>query len=175
MAKMTKSQQEYVSQALITCNESAANTLTFQKLEAGLSPLERVGWILQRVEFKVSAAVYGFFNSTGDSLKMALTVSGQLTGLVDTDPALIAVRTITRVDYGAAASGFIADTVFTQDYSTLQGGGLLVLPNPIYLGVVGTGLSNASGISARLYFIPIELSSDDYFNLVQSRQILINS
>ncbi len=175
MAKTGKIGGEYVSQAVLTCTESAINTLTFAKLESGLAPLERIGWVIQRVDFKVTSSSLLAFNASGDLLRFALTVSGSLTALNDNDPAIVALKSLARIDIGAAATGMYIDNTFSYDYSQLMGGGLLTLPTPLYLGVVGSSLTAVATVTARIYFYPIEMSTDDYFNLVQSRQILINS
>lgn len=165
---------EYASSATVTVIESAANTLTFEKLEAGISIYDHVGWVLTRVEWRPRVAAYQQFNGSGDALQMALTMSNALAALSDSDPSTYAMKTIARLDLGTAASGAIFPTSLVDDFSGLPGGGLLVLPSPLYLGVAGSGLAAATTVTVKMYFKSIDMTQDDYFNLVQARQLLLN-
>lgn len=166
---------EYAAQAIITPTESASNTLTFEKLEAGISIYDRVGWVINRIETRITAATLALFNGTGDFLSVALTASNQITSLNEDNPSVYAMRRWVRLDFGTAASASIGQQTFVDDYSTLPGGGLLVLPTPLYAGIVGSGLTGPASAYVKLFFKAIELSAEDYFNLTQTRQLLINS
>lgn len=174
MAK-TGSLGVYSGSTQIQVTESAANTLTFQRLATGIAPAERIGWVLAKFQMLIGAGEWAKFNSSGDALTIALTVSNQLTALSFNDPAIMDLIEVSRIDLGTAASGLFVHGMIEHDFSTLPGGGLLMLPNPVYLGIKGTGLSAAASCVARLYFQTVEMSDSDYFNLVQSRQILVNS
>jgi hypothetical protein len=165
----------FVTQTVVSVTESAANTLTFLQIQSAIAPTDKIGWVIEGIEFRFSGATLGYFNSTTDTLQMALTVSNQLTALSDTDPAVIYKRALCRTDFGTAASASFYDLMLKADFSQYSGGGLLVLPTPIYLGVLGAGLSTAASVIARIFFTPIEMNDQDWMNLVMSRQILINS
>lgn len=165
----------FTSQAVFYVVETAANTLTFEKLETGLSVYDKIGWVIQRAEWELGVASLAYFNGTGDHITFALTITNSLTGLSDENPAIIAIDRIVRTDLGTAASGLLRPTKIVRDFSTLSGGGILTLPNPIYCGLQGNGLTNAASVVCRLYFKAIELSDTDYFNLVQARQLLIST
>lgn len=169
----TQSLNEFVSEFIISVTEATANTLAFAKISSGIQPLEKIGWVLQKLIFETTAVP--LMNGTGDAVTFGLTVSNQLTSLVNTDPAVVYKRTLQRLDFGTAASAIVYDNYWEVDFSSLQGGGLLVLPNPLYLAAQGTGLSAASTTIMRALFYPIAMSPEDYFNLVQNRQVLINS
>lgn len=166
---------EYPYQAVFNVTESSANTLTFDKLETGMSVFDKVGWVVQRIEWRLSSTVPALFNTAADTLSMALTASNTLTTLTDSDPAIYNIKRLVRVDIGTAASGMIMPMDFVSDLSGLAGGGILVLPNPLYVGIVGGGLSGPATVVTRLFVVPVELSNEDYFNLVQSRQLLIST
>jgi len=165
----------YSAQAQFDVTESAANTLTFEKLDTGMSVYDKVGWVINRVEFRLAASSYALFNGSGDYLIMALTATNSLTALNPNNPAIYIYRQILRQDLGTAATGLFVDTSFDIDYSNLPGGGILVLPSPFYMGIVGSGLSGAATCITRIYFQAIDMSDQDYFNLVQARQLLISS
>lgn len=173
MAKMTT--DAFSSQAVFDVTETAANTLTFERLETGLSVYDKIGWVLQRVEYRIASTVPALFNSAADSLIMALTMTNSLTSLSDANPAIITIKRLLRVDYGTAASGELIAQDYIQDFTGLSGGGILTLPNPLYFGLAGSGLSGAASVVCRIYFKAIELTDTDYFNLVQARQLLIST
>jgi len=157
----------------MTPTETAANTISFEKLEAGLSIYDKIGWVINRIEWRLSNATLGYFNSTGDQLKMAISNSNTPTTIVEDDPRYYAISTWNRVDFGTAASASLEDYRHVDDFSGLPGGGILVLPSPLYCAIQGSGLSTASQGFIRLYFSPIEMAQDDYFSLVQSRQLIL--
>lgn len=176
MAPKGKSLQDmYTSQALLSPTESGANTLTFEKLETGLSVYDKVGWIIARIEWSLSSATLALFNGTTDVLNVALTMSNNLSSLSVDDPANIIMRRWQRTDLGTAASGWIKPLLHVDDFSTLPGGGLLTLPSPLYGAILGQGLSGAAECFIRLFFQAVELSESDYFNLIQARQLLIST
>jgi len=164
---------DYTTTAVFTVTESAANTLTFEKLETGMSIYDKVGWVVQRVEF-TSIGVQALMNGSGDYVVAALTMSNQMTDISSENPAVILSVAKQRVDFGTAASGMMVNEPSFLDYTTLAGGGILVLPNPLYLGVKGTGLTGASTFQMKVYFQAVTLTDADYFNLVQARQILVS-
>ena len=170
-------QGAFATKALFQLAETAANTLSYDKLETGMSVYDKVGWIIARIEYRITATTWALFNGTGDNLTVALTSTNTLTAatLSDSNPAVYALRNFARIDIGTAASGLLQSGTYTDDYSTLPGGGLMVLPSPLYAGIVGSGLTGAASMNVLIYFTPMDLSDQDYFNLVQARQLLINS
>lgn len=168
---------DWVTQAVFVVTETASNTLTFEKLETGLSIYDKVGWMLQRAEFTLGAGTRALFNSSGDTLAMALTMTNTLAAAqVRADnPAVYAMRVLERTDYGTAAVAILDDTSYVMDFSNLSGGGIMMLPNPLYFGIVGTGLAGPSTVIARMFYKAVELNDQDYFNLVQARQLLIST
>lgn len=171
MAKLT---DEYTATAVFSLAESGANTLTYEGIQTGLSIYDHIGWVIGRVEWRLGPTTMALFNASGDYLTAALTMSNNLTALVDTDPQVICIRRWDRLDFGTAASGSITPNLLADDYTGLPGGGLLVLPNPIWGAIVGNGLTGAAGCTIKIFFRPIPLKDADYFNLVQARQLLVS-
>lgn len=165
----------FCSQAVFQVTETAANTLTFDKLETGISVYDKIGWVIARVEIPLTKATIDLFDGNGDLVEVALTATNTVTSFADNNPAVYVHRTLMRRDVGTPAVSFFMDTTIVEDFSTLPGGGILVLPNPIYLGVKGTGLSGASTVTARIFFKAIDMADQDYFNLVQARQLLVST
>lgn len=161
----------YANFAIVTVTESAANTLTFQKLDAGINLFSKVGWLISRIEWYIGGSL-GQFNGTGDQLTVGLTQSNTIASVVPTEPGVLARLKIQRIDLGAAASGnFFLDPIL-QDFTSLPGGGLIVLPNPIYIGAQGSGLAAATTVTGRIWYNNVTLSDADYFELLQLRSVI---
>jgi len=171
-----KTTDTFANIASIQCDESAANTLTYKKLETGIAVFEKVAWLICRVEYMVNNLAAANFNSDTDNVKVALTVSNMLTslasGVMQTASEVLHAMQLQRLDYGAAASGFHSLQPFVFDFSFLPGGGILVPPTAIYLAVQGTGCVSANTVWARIYYITRELTTEDYWQLVESRRII---
>lgn len=166
-------QGQYTAQAILQVTETGANTLTFDKLETGVSVYDKVGWVITRAEWRLSGSTLALFNGTGDILTTGLAASNNSSTIADNDPAFYVVRKWLRLDFGTAASASIFSPIYVDDYSTLPGGGLLVLPNPLYIAAQGSGLTGASTVTCRIFFQSVDLGPDDYTNLVQARQLLL--
>jgi len=169
---MATTKDKFVNMATIQLTESAANTLTFKKLETGISLFEKVAWIIHRVEYLFSAASYATFNGSGDVVEYGLAASDQITALAITNAAVIDYGFLARLDLGTAASGNFYESPLIRDLTTLPMGGILVPPNPLYLAVKGTGLSAATILTARFFYTTYVLTPDDYWELVEARRII---
>lgn len=169
------SKDKFANMAAITVTESGTNTLTFKKLESGISLFEKVAWIIHRIEYLVPAVVFAMFNAGGDTLEFALTATDQIDALSMSNAGLIDYNYLCRIDLGAAASGVFEKVPFITDFTNLPMGGLIVPPNPLYLAAKGTSLTMASTVSARLYFTTYQLTADDYWELVEARRIVSNT
>jgi hypothetical protein len=171
MAEKTQA-DKFANQAVITVTESAANTLTFKKLETGVSLFEKVAWVIHRIEWFMNNFGPGTFNTSGDILLLALTVANNMTTIALDDPQVLDMLRVAREDYGTAASGIITHHPIVKDFSSLPGGGLIVPPNPLYAAAVGTGLAGATTSLVKLFYTTYPLAADDYWELVDSRRMI---
>lgn len=173
MAK--RMQDSFANMASITNIESAANTLTYKKLEVGFGTFEKVAWIIHRIDYYLNTASSAF-NSSDDSLTCALSVSNVITSLhiagVYTDPAIIDMQNFMRVDFGVSASGFLISRPLVKDFTSLPGGGLIIPPAPLYGVIHGSGLASAGACVQRIYYTVKELAVDEYWELVEARRLL---
>lgn len=157
----------------IACSESAANTLTFVKMSQGVDIFNKVGWVVSRLDYYIGSLVAAEFNGDADSLDWALCVSNSITTLNDlANPAILDFHRLQRIDFGTAAAAWYMIQPFVVDFSSLPGGGLIIPPSPLYLGVKGTGLVSANSVAVRGYFTQIELKADQYIELVEARRII---
>jgi hypothetical protein len=161
----------FANQAVITATESAANTLTFKKLETGVSLFDKVAWIIHRIEY------FFFMNATNwngadDNLSMAIVAANNLTALSLTDPNVLDLFQVSRQDYGTAASMVPGFRPTVKDFATLPGGGLITVPNPIYGAVQGSGLVAAQTVYIKFFYSVLELKVEQYWELVEARRII---
>jgi hypothetical protein len=165
------SQEKFCNIAYNSVTESAANTLTFNKLETGISIYEKVGWLINRIEYYISTAS-AVFAADADGLKVGWSTSDGLTSWDESNSAWFDLMQFARVDYGTAGSGFVVEKPFVKDLSTLPGGGLLVPPNPLYLGAQGISLGAAQTVEARVFYTVIQLKQEEFWELVEMRRMI---
>jgi len=148
--------------------ESAANTLTFASINTGYGTIDKVGWIIERLDMWLTNYTT---TDSADSTAIAITTSNQITAI---DPALSAVKTvITDTFYVITAVGvFIKTYPMTIDYTMLTGGGMIVLPNPLYLACKSTGATVAQTVKARFYVKEVALDPDMWMELVEQTRLL---
>jgi hypothetical protein len=163
--------EKFANVAYVTVTESAANTLTFSKLETGIAPFEKRGWIINRIEWSFGINVTTFA-ANDDQLTVALTASNTITSLTLGDNAVLDMMVFKRIDIGTAGSGMFVATPFVKDLSTVPGGGLLVTPNPIYIAAKGTSLPDVATCSCRFYYTSVDLKADEFWELVEMRRMV---
>jgi hypothetical protein len=163
---------QFANQAIVSVLESAANTLTFKKLETGISIADKVAWILSRIEYFVSGMDAADFNGDADTLEFGLSVSAAFTTAALTETSVLDYNNVARRDIGTAASGFFLYLPWVKDFSSLPGGGILVPPVPLYVFAKGTGLANAKTVVARLWYTNLSMTVDQYWELVEARRII---
>lgn len=162
----------FANYAIIGVTESAANTLTFKKLETGISLTEKVAWIINRVEYIIGSLVAAQFNTDTDKQLFGLSLSNAFALPALDEISIIDFNFIQRQDFGAAASMHFFVGPIIKDFSALPGGGIIVPPSPLYLYSVGTGLVAASTVVARIHYTLRVLAVDEYWELVEARRVL---
>lgn len=163
--------EKYVNQAYLSVTESAPATLTYSKLETGVSIYEKVGWLISRMDYNFS--IYDTdFAVKDDSLEYGIAASDQMATIYLINNAVIDYNVFRRVDYGTAASGFGERQPFTKSFADLPGGGLLIPPNPIYIFAVGNSTPNAITVQARMFYTVVQLKADEFWELVEQRRMI---
>lgn len=169
---MANTQDQFANYAIVSVTESAANTLTFKKLETGISLTEKVAWIINRIEYTLSSLLAAQFNGDGDLLTFGMAVSNSFANPAITEQAIIDWNSVVRQDFGAAASASIVKMPFLKDFSSLPSGGILVPPVPLYLFAQGSGLVAAESVYARIHYTLKMLTVDQYWELVEARRVI---
>lgn len=163
----------YSNIAAIQCTESAANTLTFQKLETGVSLFEKQAWLISRISYWFSTWNIAQFADEDDYLDVALCATNNLTSIAAlSNPAVLDLLRIQKHEEGTPAAAWFNFQPVSVELSQLAGGGLLVPPNPIYLGVKGSGLAAAQTVICRFFYTTVELKAEQYWELVEARRII---
>lgn len=147
---------------------SAANTLTFSEVQVGLNLFDKVGLIMHRIEYFFGLATYDELAANADFVQIALTSSNSLGSLGSNERALIDKLEIDCIASGAPANLNIIQAPFVKDWSGLPGGGLLIPPKPLYVGMTSVGFAAAGTGYARMYFTLKKLSDADYLELVET-------
>lgn len=166
---------QFCNQAVLTCVESAANTLTYKKLETGIPIFDKIAWVISRIEYFFAITI-GDFNGSGDTLAAGIVTTNVRTSILSTtafpDPGVVDLVTLSRYDFGAAASGFLWEKPLIKDFAQLPGGGLIVPPSPIWGAIEGSGLGGAQTVLIKMWYTNLALSPDQYWELVEARRTI---
>lgn len=161
--------------ATITVTESAGNTLTYKKLETGISLSEKVAWLISRIEYMYTGYPADDFNGGQDELHLGLSVSNsrasQVTADAYCDPTLLDKYMI-NLGLRTAIGWAWIERPFVKDFANLPGGGILVPPVPLYGWAQGVGLVNATTTVIKLFYSLLQLSTDQYWELVEARRVI---
>jgi hypothetical protein len=156
----------------IQVTESAANTLTYKKLETGISLFEKVAWILSRLEYEFIAVRSAGLAASGDYIEYGLSTSNNPSTISYDEPAMVDIASMGRVDMGTAGSGHFFFGPHTKDFHGLPGGGLIVPPNPLYAFIKGTSMGAAAVVDVRIFYTVKTLKAEEFWELVEARRII---
>lgn len=149
---------------------SAINTISFTEINIGLNLFDKVGLLISRVQWDPSNNFMTDMNAEGDRMRLALVQSNSIASLSLFERAVIDMIELDTILHAAGVSSFIHRQPLEQDYSNLPGGGILVSPRPLFLGINTDGFANVQSAVCRLYFTIIKLKAEEYFELLESRR-----
>lgn len=172
MATAKKMGDQFANIAYLAVSESVAGTLKFARLEMANNLLsEKAALIIHRTEIYLDGPQ--IMNAALDGVICALTLTDRITAINDlSQPEILMALTLTRYDFGAAATGALEEKPRVRDFSSLPGGGLLVPADRLYLGVQGIGLTGVAAASCRLYYTVKSLDTADYWELIEARRVM---
>lgn len=162
---------QYANVAAIDLIESAANTLTVAKFAFPFSIMDKMALLLSRIEYEF-ANLNTVFAATADQMMAGVATQDNVDLTSPTASSLVDVMKLTRTDFGAAATGILTVQPLIKDFSNLPGGGLLVAPNPLYGAIMGVSAAAAGRVKIRMFYTYLELATDEYWQLVESRRII---
>lgn len=160
---------KYANMLVKSVVQTAANTLTYSTIEIGLSLFDKVGLKIQRIEYVPNPGSIAEMTTAADFIELGLCTSDTPTSLVESIQSVIHMFRLRRVDMGTAATGAIYSQPDVYDFSSLDGGGLIVTPKPLFIGIDTAGLASAASAIIRIFFVVIKLSGTDYFELLETR------
>lgn len=166
---MAKTQDKYANMLVKQMTMSAANTLTFDEIDIGLSLFDKVGLKVQRLEYHWGNAALEEMTAANDAVQAGLFTSNAPATMDPGDVSTIHMAKIKRLDQGTAAASRILELPFVFNFAELDGGGLLITPKPLYIGMFTTGLASAGTITLRVFFTVVKLTPPEYFELLETR------
>lgn len=162
---MATKKDEYADRAISSILMSAANTLTFEKVQFAVGVFQGVGIVIHSLEFHPGVASYREIVANTDYMTLALCATDRLANIVDDDPAIIATTTV--VGMGASVEPLIRPIRIS--FTDLPGGGYIAAPNPLFIAMMTNGFVAAGSAYFRMYFTFIELSDAQYIELIQAQ------
>lgn len=167
----SKKADTFANVAAVYVLESAATTQTSKKFDFPFSIMDKMALIINRIEYWMEG--HSGMNTSLDRVIVALSAAANLVDInTQSDPLIIDSYKVMRLDIGTAASGLLVESPFIKDFSAMPGGGLLVAPNPLYAVIEGIDTSTAMAAWVKLFYTYIELGTDEYWQLVESRRVI---
>lgn len=157
---------QYANLVFAEVTESAANTLTFEQIDLGLTILQKVALLIHSIEY---TDFWGYLAAASDSVIFGLSASNSWATANPRERSIITFQNRTIVDYGTAGNNVVWTEPVIQDFSTYPGGGLLIVPKPLYIFVKGANLASPAHVAARIYFTIKELKDTEYLELLETR------
>lgn len=170
MAKIMKDAYDQFLSFSVTM--SGVDTLTFSEINLGLNLFQYAGLILTRFEYSPSRPTFAEMVANTDFLEMAICGSDAIASLGLSQPEVYDLLSLNMGASGTPASAWMIEKPFVHDFSNMQGGGILVPAQNIYLGMLSGGFAGAGVGSCRVYYRVIELAAADFIELVQRLRVL---
>jgi len=169
---VAKSEDKWAQMAVMEATQSVANALEFFPFNFPFSIQDKTAIIIHMVEFVFSGI--NELVGAGDSFTLALTTSNKVTDITDWyDPQILTWERRRYYAWGTAASGMIIQDPFRQIFSDMPGGGILTAPAPLYLAIDTDSIPSATVTGwCRMWYTARQLSTDEYWQLVESRRIV---
>lgn len=157
--------------AALYVTEAVAGTIAYERFAFPFSIMDKVGLIISRLEYWFQGLAQ--LNSSGDGVTGAIIAASSLVSISNqADPAILDSIGLSRFDFGAAASGQYWATPIVKDFSSLPMGGILVAPSPLSIAIQSSGAAGTMAMWVRAWYTYVDLSTDEYWELVESRRII---
>lgn len=161
----------FANKFYVKVEESAANTLTFQEINTSVDVFSKKAWVLHRLEYYISIGELNKLDSSADKYSAALCSSNKIGALDLSDPSVVDLFEIAYREKSAVGYDYHIMPII-RDFNNMPGGGLIISPRPLFLGLKGLGATAAGAISCRGYFTSMDLSADEYLELVDFYRIV---
>ncbi len=158
--------------ARIAITMSAPNVLSFQRMYSGVSQFEKVCWVIHRIEYFLTVGMLAEMTVDADEITMALTTTDAISALNTEQSSVLDIAKWQKLLTGTVVSEMIQKQPTIHDFGSLPGGGLIVVPAPLYLAMDTAGLASAGVASMRIRFTWKTLKAEEYWELVESTRII---
>lgn len=169
MATRSRTVDKYSNMMVKSISMSAANTLSFDEVDIGLSLFDKVGLQVQRIEYTINKGTLAEMTAANDTIEMALTTNDGISAITTDDRSVIHMYRLRRLDAGTAGNAVFFEQPVVFDFSSLSGGGLLITPRPLYVAMDTSGLASAGTAYLRIFFTVVKLQDSEYFELLETR------
>ena len=163
---------EFSQIGYINVLQASANALEFNGITIMSSFLANSAMILHSVEYQIPASGIALMTTAADSITVGLCGADNLTTITLADPEVYDLRSLSRNDFGTAASGALWAGPERSDFNLLPGGGVLVPADRIFGYVASSGLASAISVNYRFRFTVIELTALQFLELAQTLRVL---
>ncbi|MBA7709044.1 hypothetical protein ES703_117951 [subsurface metagenome] len=165
MAQKVKA-DKYSNVAFAKVTMSAVNTLTFEAINMAVGVFQGVAMLIHRILYYPTDVSLREVVAATDTFSLALTTSNRLANIVDvSEPAIIDKLHVVGVGVNVEA----VRLPLVSDLTMLPGGGRIVPANPLFVAMATAGAVAASKAFVQVDFTFIELTDQDYLELIQSQ------
>lgn len=149
--------------------QGAVDETTFQEVNLGLSVFDKVGLLINRLEYQFYVGGLGAAADPNSYIQCGLSTTDGITVRTNEREVVDLVQ-LSKLEFGTPDNAELVKMPVSRDMSTLPGGGILVTPRPLYFFVDSDGLADELTVSFRVYFTIIQLKPEEYFELLETRQ-----
>lgn len=157
--------------AFIKANFLAATTgVVFAQLITGLTNMQKIAWAVKRIEYSWSYQALDGMTGASNFTRFAITQSGSLLNLMPEYAPVVDLLDLTMLNTPAADNAKVL--VYEPLVSDFGGEDKLIVPQNVFLGVSWSHNSAPEAtqqVYARIWYREIELSSQDWYDLLQLR------
>jgi hypothetical protein len=162
----------YANIAFMSVLESAANTLTWKRLQLASSLMsEKAALIIHRADIQLTQH-FTVLNANTAIISCCCSVSDRITDIRDLSQAEILFQTESQRVEASAVGTHIVPQPQTLDFSTLPGAGIIVPADNLYVGIKGTTCGAAGLASIRIYYTVKALKTEEYWDLIEARRVM---
>jgi len=173
MAATKSTVDSFSNVAAVLVNGASATDLGYAKFNFPFSVLDKTALVISRIEYWPSL---GLLVGDGDSIAMALVAAKTIVDIDDqSDPSIVDSVTFQSYAHGTPANLSIHHLPYYRDFSSQPGGGLIVAPNPLSAAIKGASVASAPQGWLRFYYTYMQVTPEEYWQLVESRRVISDS
>lgn len=149
---------------------AAGGSTAYQKLETGITNLQKTAWEVSKIEYDIPAAIRAIINEVNDILYVIVgqAVTQAASPYLDNASIIDMYKKAEIFAPAAAAPGMAGqELLVVHEFSQP----VLVLPQNLYLSsyIYNTTGAGSADIVARIWYKERELTKEDWYDLLQLR------